>query len=164
MPIRFPVLLFLFLSLWLLKSDDRFVSFVLASRAWLQAGHPGSTEGKKTATVHSGQFIQLSINESKLISKVSSSLNHSDQIWEFLSLRPLMALHFSSGFFFFFRAAPVAYGSSQARGWIGATADGLHHSHSNMGSEPGLWPTAHHNAGSLTHQVGQGLNPRPHGS
>ena len=41
-------------------------------------------------------------------------------------------------FFFFpfllFRAAPMAYGSSQARGRIGAIAAGLHHSHSNTGS------------------------------
>ena len=29
-------------------------------------------------------------------------------------------------FFFLFRAAPVAYGGSQARGLIGATAAGLH--------------------------------------
>jgi len=51
-------------------------------------------------------------------------------------------LFFVFSFFFFFflrRAAPVAYGSSQARGWIGAT--GLHHSHSNVGSKPHLWPT-----------------------
>ena len=33
-----------------------------------------------------------------------------------------------------FRAAPVAHGGSQARGEIGATAAGLHHSHSNAGS------------------------------
>ena len=38
--------------------------------------------------------------------------------------------------FCLFRAAPVAYGDSQARGLIGATAAGLHHSHSNAGSEP----------------------------
>ena len=35
----------------------------------------------------------------------------------------------------------MAYGSSQARGWIVATAAGLPHSHSNTGSEPYLWPT-----------------------
>ena len=39
-------------------------------------------------------------------------------------------------FFFFLRAAPVANGGSQARGQIGAVASGLHHSHSNVGSEP----------------------------
>ena len=47
-------------------------------------------------------------------------------------------------FFFFLdfsRAAPMAYGDSQARGRIRAVAAGLHHSHSNMGSEPRLQPT-----------------------
>ena len=36
---------------------------------------------------------------------------------------------------FFFRAAPVVYGGSQARGQIGATTAGLNHSHSNARSE-----------------------------
>ena len=40
-----------------------------------------------------------------------------------------------------FRAAPTAYGGCQARGQIGATGAGLHHSHSNVGSEPHLQPT-----------------------
>ena len=31
--------------------------------------------------------------------------------------------------------APVAWGSSQARGWIGAAAAGLSHSHSNTATE-----------------------------
>ena len=39
-----------------------------------------------------------------------------------------------------FRYAPTAYGSSQARGQIGAAATSLHHSHSNSGSEPCLRP------------------------
>ena len=38
------------------------------------------------------------------------------------------------------KAVPMAYGSSQAQGWITAAPAGLHHSHSNMGSEPHLWP------------------------
>ena len=44
-------------------------------------------------------------------------------------------------FFFlvFFRAAPKAYGSSQARGQVRATAAGLCHSHTR--SELHLWPT-----------------------
>ena len=41
----------------------------------------------------------------------------------------------------FFRAEPTAYGSSQARGQIRAAAASLHHSHSNMGSEPQMRPT-----------------------
>ena len=43
--------------------------------------------------------------------------------------------------FLLFRAALVAHGGSQARGRIGAIAAGLHHSHSNAGSELCLWPT-----------------------
>ena len=43
--------------------------------------------------------------------------------------------------FVLFRAAPAAYGGSQARGLIGAVAAGLHQSHSNEGSEPSLQPT-----------------------
>ena len=44
-------------------------------------------------------------------------------------------------FFFLFMTIPEAYGSSQARAGIRATATGLHHSHSNTRSEPHLWPT-----------------------
>ena len=47
-------------------------------------------------------------------------------------------------FFFFchfvFRAAPAAYGGSQARSLIGAIATGLHQSHSNTRSKPHLQP------------------------
>ena len=46
-------------------------------------------------------------------------------------------------FFVFLRAIPVAYGNSQARGPMGAIAAGLHHSHSNVGSQPCLWPFPH---------------------
>jgi len=47
------------------------------------------------------------------------------------------------GLFFFglFRAAPAAYGGSQARGLIGAVAASPHHSHSNARSELRLRPT-----------------------
>ena len=41
---------------------------------------------------------------------------------------------------FIFRAAPMVFGSFQAKGWIRAAAAGLHHRHSNTGSEPYLWP------------------------
>ena len=53
----------------------------------------------------------------------------------------------SQKFFFFFGlfaiswATLVAYGSSQARGQIGAIAAGLRQSHINAGSEPRLQPT-----------------------
>ena len=44
-------------------------------------------------------------------------------------------------FFCLFRAAPIVYGDSQARGHIGAVAAGLHHRRSNARSKPGLQPT-----------------------
>ena len=71
---------------------------------------------------------------------------------------------FLFAFCFVFRAAPVAYGGSQTRGWIGAVAAGLHHSHSNAKSELHLQPTPQLMAmpDPYTEQ-GQGLNLCPHG-
>ena len=56
---------------------------------------------------------------------------------------------FPKGFILFYlfclfaisRVAPMAYGGSQARGQIGATAASLCQSHSNTGFEPYLQPT-----------------------
>ena len=48
---------------------------------------------------------------------------------------------FSRVFLPFFRVTPAAYGGSQARGRIGATAANWCHSHSNTGSESHLRPT-----------------------
>ena len=58
----------------------------------------------------------------------------------------LLCLKTLKSFFFLFlfclfRAAPMAYGGSQARGYIGAIAAGLRHSHSNAKSNPWLQPT-----------------------
>ena len=50
-------------------------------------------------------------------------------------------IHLKLFFIGLFQATPTAYGPSQARGQIEATAAGLHHSHSNTGSEPRLRPT-----------------------
>ena len=47
---------------------------------------------------------------------------------------------FLAFFFWLFRAAPAAYGGSQARGPSRAIASGLCHSHSNAGSKPRLQP------------------------
>ena len=68
--------------------------------------------------------------------------------------------------FAFSRAAPTAYGGSQARGQIGATAAGLHHSHNNAGSEPHLQPTSQLTAtpDRQPTEQGQGSNPRPYSS
>ena len=58
------------------------------------------------------------------------------------------AIFFILFFFFVFsffallvRAAPTAYGGSQARDLNGASTASLQHSHSNAGSEPCLRPT-----------------------
>ena len=70
-------------------------------------------------------------------------------------------------FFCFFRASPTAYGHSQAKGWLGAAAASLHHSHSNAGSELHLHDLRH---SSRQCQVPNPLseardqNPYPHGS
>ena len=60
--------------------------------------------------------------------------------------------------FYFFRATPLAYGSSQVRGWIRAAGTGLHRSHSNEGSEPlsTNYTAPCGSARSLTHSVKPG--------
>ena len=64
-------------------------------------------------------------------------------------------------FFFFSRAAPMAYGGSQARGWIGAVAMGLHHSQQHGIQAASLtYATAHGNAGSLIHWMRSGIKPK----
>ena len=64
--------------------------------------------------------------------------------------------------FFLFRATPVAYVSSRARGWIGAAAASLRHSHNNVRSA--IYTTACGNAGSLTRWVGLGIEPASSGT
>ena len=67
--------------------------------------------------------------------------------------------------FFFFSATSVAYGSSQARGQIGATAASLHHSRSNARSQPHLQPAPELMAmlGPSPTERGQGSAPHAHG-
>ena len=66
-----------------------------------------------------------------------------------------------SFFFSFFRASPMAHESSQDRGWTGATAAGLCHSHCNPWSEPCLQPTPQLTAmpDHLTHWARPGIEP-----
>ena len=58
----------------------------------------------------------------------------------------------------FYSASQVAYGNSQARGPIGATAAGLCHSHSNNISKPCL-STAHGNTRSSTQWAKPEMKP-----
>ena len=53
--------------------------------------------------------------------------------------------------FSFFRAASLAYGGSQARGLIGATAVGPQPWQCQIRAESAAYTTAHGNARSLTH-------------
>ena len=74
----------------------------------------------------------------------------------------LLAFFFFFFFFCLFRTIPLAYGSSRARGQIGAVATSLQHIHSNEGSELRLQPTYttnHSNARSSTHWVRPGIEP-----
>ena len=69
-------------------------------------------------------------------------------------------------YFLLFRAAPVVYRNSQARGWIEATAADLCHSHRNMGSELHLQtlPQLTVMPDPQPTWRGQGSNLHPHGS
>ena len=75
-------------------------------------------------------------------------------------------IHFSMWFSFFFFlfaiswAALVAYEGSQARGWIGAIAAGLHQpepQQCGIQAASATYTTAHGNAGSLTHWARPGI-------
>ena len=83
-------------------------------------------------------------NEKKLAKGSKLTMKRVNKIWELVqygSLAFSWALFIFFFFSLFFRAAPVACGSSQARSRIGAVAAGLRHSHSNARSELHLRPT-----------------------
>ena len=67
--------------------------------------------------------------------------------------------------FWLFRATPPAYGSSQARGQVGAAAASLHHRHSKARSQPPLQATPQLTATPDPEPTerGQGSNLHPHG-
>ena len=74
---------------------------------------------------------------------------YSTTFFKCLMGRDRIFLFFIFYFVVFLRAAPAAYGGSQARGLFGAVAAGLCHSHSNSGSKPCLQPTLERVQGSL---------------
>ena len=76
----------------------------------------------------------------ELVLWISQSLSHSKYL---LSSKKPGLLQFI--LFYFFKAAPMAYGGSQARGQIGAVAV--------------TYTTAHGNTGSLTHWARPGIEP-----
>ena len=85
----------------------------------------------KKKTKDERQRAKQNKNVSKIVEPSQSQVFSMDD--GFLSV-------FFLSFFCLSRATPTAYGGSQARGHIGAASAGLHHSHSNMGSELRLQP------------------------
>ena len=93
-------------------------------------------------------FVHTSKKKKKRL-QVMGHKQHTSQAWQLGSSVSQQALKkqgfsvcfFVCFFFLLFRAVPTAYGVSQARSLIGATAAGLHHSHSDAGSKPSLRPT-----------------------
>ena len=83
-------------------------------------------------------FLRNHFNSRKLLSMIPIVV-----LWNVLFSLVALFLGEEDFFFFFllFRTTLLAYGSSQTRGQIGATAAGKHHSHINTSSEPCLWPT-----------------------
>ena len=65
-------------------------------------------------------------------------------------------------YFCFLRAPPTACGSSQARGQIGATAAGIHHSLSNAGSQLSLQPAPQLTAMQDSPPIEQGQGSKLH--
>ena len=65
--------------------------------------------------------------------------------WKFNNIKKILIVCMYVCMYLFiyclFTDTPLAYGSSQAKGPIGAVAAGLHHNHSNAGSKPCQWPT-----------------------
>ena len=78
---------------------------------------------------------------------------HSKSITKVINVLLFFLLFFSP------RATLAAYGGSQARDWIRATAARLRHSRSNVGSASVTYTTAHSNAGCLTHLSRPGIEP-----
>ena len=88
-----------------------------------------------------GHTIVCLANHPLMLSRLFFSFFSFSFFFFFFFFLPYFLSSFPSSFlpsFFLsgiFRAAPAAYGSSQARSRIRTTAAGLHHSHSNTGSE-----------------------------
>ena len=87
-------------------------------------------------------YTSINLEKTPAKSRDWEVCHHTDNWWSWVVggytndyLYLLIFIHF----FFPFRATPVAYGSSQARGRIRRAPAGLHHSHSNTGSELHLW-------------------------
>ena len=82
-------------------------------------------------------------------------------LWMSVGKSLILPIYVLCLFVLFFRATPMAYGSSQARGWIGATAaePTPQPQHYQIRAVSLTYTTAHGNARSLTHWAGPGIEP-----
>ena len=79
----------------------------------------------------SGRLLNIKILKIKNMSLRNPDLKLPLLFWLQLTVCQFL-LHSFFFFFFLFRAPPMAYGSSQARGLIRATCAGLYYSHNNV--------------------------------
>ena len=123
-------------------------SLGLQGHGWLDPLAQQSQGTQKQQAFPPPSPVSLALADTKNMSQVCHLQNPTPGGFSFLLL--------------FFRAAPAAYGGSQARGRIRATAASLHHSH--VGSEPRLRPTPELMAmlDPLPTDRSQGSNPCPH--
>ena len=122
--------------------------------------HIKKGEEKLRQRKHSpGHFVPL---PKTLQGKDSFSFLSAPWSWMFWQFGEASSLNivFKCMFFFSFYGCNVAYGHTQARGWIGAAADGSHHSHSNARFEraaSATYATACSNTRSLTPWMRPGI-------
>ena len=137
--------------------------------SWFRLGYESGREGKQVAfTVEkSGQELCLLRNQQTQLfwSLLWGFKNFKSGIrnFKFYFINTDKTFFFSLSFFlsFFgpFRSVPTAYGSSQARGWIGAAAASLQPQQRQIQTTSVTWTTAHSNTGSLNHWARPGIEP-----
>ena len=154
--------------LWILKG--RFKQLLIREGKGWQGGASrnnsaasGQGPGFSLRNIHNimfGSSAELKSQRGGPPEPVLGPLNTTEEEWKLVStlilicgpisysqtIRPPSILFVVVVFFFLFFlaiswAAAMAYGGSQARGWIRAVAASLRQSHSNSGSEPSLQPT-----------------------
>ena len=98
-------------------------------------------EGRLSGRICQGHRLGCGRNRSGFYRETEPTGNTS--IYLYISIDSLIYLYFILFYYLIllFRAAPAAYGGSQARGPIGAVTAGLCHSHSNARVELRLRPT-----------------------
>ena len=112
--------------------DSDFTSSVYTFRGGI-AGSYGRSISNFLRTCHTVPIYIPTNGAQSSLNSVSSPTRVSLFLYQIVFFHFLFLFYFI--LFLLFRAALMAYGDAQARGPIGATAVGLHHSHSNAGTE-----------------------------